>query len=265
MGVPQTDGAMKAIDVFRDETRAWLAENCPPGARRCGPSFDGVRAGDDDADVTRWLGRMIDKGWTAPTWPLGYGGGGLSFAENSVLMRELQRIDARFPLIGIAASVIGSTLLEFGTEGQKRRHLPPIVRAQRAWCQGYSEPGAGSDLASLTTRAEDRGDHFVINGRKIWTSGAQSADWMYALVRTDPDAPKHEGISFVLLDMHQPGITVRPIRLISGDSLFCETTFDDAIARKEDVIGECNEGWTVGKRLLQHERAAVASYGAAGT
>ncbi len=137
------------------------------------------------------------------------------------------------------------------------------MRAERACCQGYSEPGAGSDLASLQTRAEVRGDHFVINGRKIWTSGAHSADWMYALVRTDVDAPKHEGISFVLLDMRQPGITVRPIRLISGDSLFCETTFDDAVARKEDLIGELNEGWTVGKRLLQHERAAVASYGVA--
>jgi len=168
---------MTAIEDFRDETRAWLAENCPPGARRRGPSFDGIRAGDHEPDTTRWLERMVEKGWTAPMWPLEYGGGGLSFAENSVLTRELRRIDARFPLIGIAASVIGSTLLEFGTEDQKRRHLPPIVRTQRAWCQGYSEPGAGSDLASLQTRAEDRGDHFVINGRKIWTSGAQSAEY----------------------------------------------------------------------------------------
>ena len=255
---------MTAIDDFRDETRAWLAENCPPGARRRGPSFDGVHADSKDADTLSWLERMSEKGWTAPMWPTEYGGGGLSFAENRVLTRELRRIDARFPLIGIAAHVIGSTLLELGTEAQKRRHLPPIARAQRAWCQGYSEPGAGSDLASLQTRAEDRGDHFVINGRKIWTSGAHSADWMYALVRTDADAPKHEGISFVLLDMHQPGIAVRPIRLISGDSLFCETTFDDAVARKEDLIGELNEGWTVGKRLLQHERAAVAFYGGAG-
>ncbi|MYE24798.1 MAG: acyl-CoA dehydrogenase, partial [Gammaproteobacteria bacterium] len=196
---------MTAIDDFQSETRAWLAANCPPGARRSKLSLDGVRPDSEDADARRWFERMLERGWTAPMWPTEYGGGGLSHAENRVLINELRRIDARFPLIGIAASVIGSTLLELGSEDQKRRHLPAIVRTERTWCQGYSEPGAGSDLASLQTRAEVRGDHFAINGRKIWTSGAHSADWMYALVRTDVDAPKHEGISFVLLDMHQPG------------------------------------------------------------
>ena len=254
---------MNAIDDFRRETREWLAENCPPGARS-GPvpiSAGGTTPAPGDTDTRLWLERMIERGWTAPTWPRSYGGGGLSIEEHLVLLRELRGINARFPLIGIAASVIGATLLEYGTEKQKRRHLPPIVRGERAWCQGYSEPGAGSDLASLRTRAEDRGDHFVVNGRKIWTSGAQAADWMFALVRTDPDVPKHDGISFVLMDMHQPGITVRPIRLISGSSPFCETLFDDAIARKEDVVGRVNDGWAVGKRLLQHERASVASLG----
>jgi alkylation response protein AidB-like acyl-CoA dehydrogenase len=157
--------------------------------------------------------------------------------------------------------MIGPTLLEFGTEEQKKRHLPRIVHGEVAWCQGYSEPGAGSDLASLRTRAEDKGDHFVINGQKIWTSGAQFADWMFALVRTDPDVPKHDGISFVLLSMDQPGITVRPIRLISGNSPFCETFFDNAIASKEDLVGELNKGWTVGKRLLQHERSGQGGLG----
>ena len=253
---------MTAIDDFRNETRAWLAENCPPGARRPGQTpLDGVRVHIGDADTRLWLERMIEKGWTVPMWPVEHGGAGLSFAEYRVLLRELRRIDARFPLIGIAASVIGMTLLERGTEDQKRRHLPPIVRAERAWCQGYSEPWSGSDLASLRTRAEEHGDHFVVNGQKIWTSGAQVADWMFALVRTDSDAPKHEGISFVLMNMHQPGITVRPIRLISGDSLFCETFFDSAVALKKDLVGELNQGWTVGKRLLQHERASVAALG----
>jgi alkylation response protein AidB-like acyl-CoA dehydrogenase len=176
-----------------------------------------------------------------------------------VLIEEMRRIDARSPLMGMGTSMIGPTLLELGTEDQKRRHIPPIVRGEVAWCQGYSEPSAGSDLASLRTRAEDRGDHFLINGQKIWTSGAQYADWMFALVRTNPDVPKHEGISFVLLTMHQPGVTVKPIRLISGTSPFCETFFDNAIARKEDLVGEVNKGWTVGKRLLQHERSGMSA------
>jgi alkylation response protein AidB-like acyl-CoA dehydrogenase len=153
--------------------------------------------------------------------------------------------------------MIGPTLLEFGTEDQKQRHLPRITSGEVNWCQGYSEPGSGSDLASLRTRAVLDGDHFVINGQKIWTSGADHADWMFCLVRTDPDAPKHEGISFVLLPMDQPGVTIKPIALISGSSPFCETFFDDAIAKKEDLIGEINKGWTVAKRLLQYERSGI--------
>jgi len=254
-----------ALDDFREETRAWLAANCPDGARGTGQTPTGsTKIRIDNPDVRLWLERMAEKGWTAPSWPKAYGGGGLTAAEHRVLTQELARIGARPPLVGMGLSMIGPTLLEFGTEAQKQRHLPRIVRGEVAWCQGYSEPSAGSDLASLRTRAEDRGDHFVINGQKIWTSGAQFADWMFALVRTDPDAPKHDGISFVLLPMDQPGVTVRPIKLISGNSPFCETFFDNAIASKEDLVGELNRGWTVGKRLLQHERAGQGGLGPGG-
>ena len=166
-------------------------------------------------------------------------------------------ISARTPLVGMGMSMIGPTLLEYGNDAQKAEHLPKIIRGEVQWCQGYSEPNAGSDLAALSSRAEDHGDHYIINGQKIWTSGAATADWMFALVRTDFDAPKHEGISFVLLTMDQPGVTVKPIRLISGSSPFCETFFDDAVASKDNLVGELNKGWTVGKRLLQFERSGI--------
>ena len=240
-----------ALEDFRAEAREWLTANCPPGVRAGQP-------GDRD-DARVWRERLIEKGWSAPTWPTEYGGGGLSNEEYMVLIQELRSVRATVPFGGMGLSLIGPTLLELGTEDQKRRHIPPIVRGEVNWCQGYSEPSSGSDLASLRTRAVDNGDHFVINGQKIWTSGAQFADWMFALVRTDPDVPKHEGISFVLLTMHQPGVTVKPIRLISGSSPFCETFFDNAIAKKEDLVGELNKGWTIGKRLLQFERGSMAS------
>ena len=239
------------VEGFRAEARDWLEENCPAGVRA------GGRAGADDHRL--WRERLIEKGWSAPTWPTEYGGGGLDNAEYMALIQELRRLRAPVPFGGMGLSLIGPTLLELGTPEQKSRHLPPIVRGEVNWCQGYSEPSSGSDLASLRTRAVDNGDHFVINGQKIWTSGAQVADWMFALVRTDPDVPKHEGISFVLLTMRQPGVTVKPIRLISGNSPFCETFFDNAIARKDDLVGELNKGWTVGKRLLQFERGSMAT------
>ena len=233
--------------------------NCPPGARRPGPIPTGsTKVAIADRDTRLWLDRMIGKGWTAPNWPKEYGGGGLDEREYTVLVEEMRRIGARPPLGGFGVTMLGPTVLEFGTEKQKQTHIPRIVRAEVAWCQGYSEPGAGSDLASLSTRAEDRGDHFVINGQKIWTSGAHFADWMFILVRTDPDAPKHRGISFLLLPMDQPGVTVEPIRMINGESPFNATFFDGAIAAKDDLIGELNQGWTVGKRLLQHERSGLA-------
>lgn len=251
---------MSILEEFRSEARAWLEENCPPGARGPGQVPNGSSKIEiEDADTQLWLERMAEKGWTVPTWPAAYGGADLTTQELVVLINEMRQIQARSPLMGMGTSLIGPTLLEYGTDDQKERHLPKIARGELSWCQGYSEPGAGSDLASLRTRAEDNGDHFVINGQKIWTSGAQFADWMFCLVRTDPDVPKHEGISFVLLTMDQPGVTIKPIKLISGNSPFCETFFDNAIAKKEDLVGELNKGWTVGKRLLQHERSGMTA------
>ncbi|MGA0840071.1 MAG: acyl-CoA dehydrogenase family protein, partial [Pseudomonadales bacterium] len=207
--------------------------------------------------------RAVTRGWVAPGWPKAFGGGGLSRDEVRALQQEMAALRVLPPAVGMGLAMIGPTIMEFGTEEQKRRHLPRIARGEVRWCQGYSEPGSGSDLASLRTRAVLEGDHFVINGQKIWTSGAENADWMFCLVRTDTEAPKHLGISFVLLEMRQPGVTVKPIRLISGSSPFCETFFDNAIARKEDLIGNLNEGWTVAKRLLQYERSGPGDSGPA--
>lgn len=251
---------MTDLESFRRETRAWLAENCPPGARGPGEVSNGsTKIEIRDPDTRLWLERMVEKGWTVPTWPKEYGGGGLTKDEYVILLEEMKAIGARPALSGFGTSMIGPTLLEYGTEDQKQRHLPRIARAEVEWCQGYSEPGAGSDLASLQTRAVLEGDHYVINGSKIWTSGAHNADWMFILVRTDPDAPKHEGISFMLLPMDQPGITIQPIRLISGESPFNQVFFDNALAARDDLVGELNKGWTVGKRLLQHERSGMES------
>ena len=252
---------MSELDTFREETRAWLLENCPTGARGPGETHSGSTRVKFARDTQLWMERMAERGWTVPTWPKEYGGGGLSVEQTRVLYQEMAAIDARPPLVNMGTRMLGPTLLEYGSEEQKQRHLTLIARGGAAWCQGYSEPGAGSDLASLRTRAEDRGDHFLINGQKIWTSGAQHADWMFALVRTDPQAPKHLGISFVLLPMDQEGVTVRPIQLISGSSPFCETFLDNAIARKDDLVGTLNDGWTVGKRLLQHERSGQGGLG----
>lgn len=251
------------LDTFREETRAWLEENCPPGARGPGQVPNGsTKVKIENPEVRLWLDRMIERGWTVPTWPKEYGGGGLKNAEYLVLLQEMRRIGARPALSGFGTSMIGPTLLEFGTEEQKQLHVRRIAQAEVEWCQGYSEPGSGSDLASLRTRADDHGDHFVINGAKIWTSGAHLADWMFALVRTDPDASKHDGISFVLLPVDQEGVTIKPIRMISGESPFNQVFFDNAIAQKSDLVGELNKGWTVGKRLLQHERSGMESLAA---
>ncbi len=249
-----------SLDDFRQETRAWLEQNCPPGARGPGEVSNGsTKIKITDPDTRLWLERMKEKGWTVPNWPKAYGGGGLSTPEYVVLIEEMQRLQARPALSSFGTSMIGPTLLEFGTEEQKLRHLPRIARAEVEWCQGYSEPGSGSDLASLQTQAELEGDHYIINGQKIWTSGAHHADWMFILVRTDKQASKHEGISFMLLPMDQPGVTVKPIQLLSGESPFNETFFDHAMAAREDLVGELNRGWTVGKRLLQHERSGMES------
>ena len=249
-----------SLETFRLETRNWLADNCPPGARGPGEISNGSTKIDiKDADTRVWIERMVEKGWTVPSWPKAYGGGGLSTDEVIVLLQEMKAISARPALSSFGTSMIGPTLLEYGTEDQKQRHLPRIARAEVEWCQGYSEPGSGSDLASLQTRAVLEGDQFIINGQKTWTSGAHNADWMFILVRTDKDVPKHEGISFMLLPMDQPGVDVRPIPLLSGVSTFNDTFFDNAVAARNDLVGELNRGWTVGKRLLQHERSGMES------
>ena len=246
---------------FREEARSWLEENCPPSVRRPpGPNEStggGRRASYPNPEAKVWLERMAERGWTAPMWPKEYGGGGLDREQAGILGEELRRIRARPAHTGMGLSMIGPALLEFGTEEQKHEHLPKIVRGEIWWCQGYSEPGSGSDLASLQTRAVDDGDDFIVNGSKIWTSGANFADWMFCLVRTDPDKPKHEGISFVLFDMETPGVTVKPIKLISGASPFCETFLDDVRVPKRNLVGERGQGWTVGKRLLQYERTSI--------
>jgi len=256
---------MTALDDFRRDTRAWLAENCPEGARGPGQIPWGSSKVALERDAALWLERMAARGWTVPTWPRQYGGAELSPEEYLVLLEELRRIDARAPLTGRGVNYIGPTLLDYGTADQKARWLPGIARGQGGWCMGYSEPGAGSDLANLSTRAVRAGDQYVVNGRKIWTSDAPESDYIFALVRTNPEAPKHEGISLILIDMHQPGVQVRPIRLISGNSPFCETLFEDAVARHDDVVGPLNQGWTVGKRLLQYERSTHAGINISGT
>ena len=243
---------------FRSEVHDWLDANCPGSCRGPGEVPGGGTKVPMTADERLWLERCADRGFTVPTWPEEYGGAGLDKDDYVTLLQEMRALDIRAPVAGMGTAMIGPTLLEYGTDEQKARHLPKIARGEVWWCQGYSEPSSGSDLASLRTRAEDNGDHFVVNGQKIWTSGAHNADWIFCLVRTDPDVPKHEGISFVLFTMHQPGVTVRPIRLISGASPFCETFFDNAVAQKADLIGGLNKGWTVAKRLLQHERSGIS-------
>ena len=260
---------MADLETFRAETRAWLEANCPPEVR-------GPRDGDEDyvwggrnavfktPAHKLWLDRMAARGWTAPEWPSAYGGGGLSREEAKVLASEMRRIKAQMPLASFGIWMLGPALLAFGTEEQKQRFLPPIVRGEIRWCQGYSEPGSGSDLASIQTRAVDQGDHWIVNGQKVWTSYADKADWIFCLVRTDPEAPKHLGISFVLFDMTTPGVSTRPITLISGKSPFCETFFDDVRVEKENLIGTLNRGWDVAKALLAHERTMIGAMGETG-
>ena len=246
------------LEAFRADARAWLEANFPAALRgRAAEMMHRYDGGTFDDDMLAWKSRMGARGWGTPTWPTRYGGGGLSSAQARVLQREMTRVGAFNPLAhGMGVTMIGPTILDYGDEAQKQQHLPPIIRGDVRWCVGYSEPGAGSDLASLQTKAVDTGDQWLINGQKVWTSGAQWGDWCGTLVRTDPAAKKHDGISFLLVDMRQPGVETRPIKLIAGASPFCETFFTDAIAPKDALLGEINKGWTVGKRLLQHERAS---------
>ena len=256
------------LEQFRAETREWLEENCPPSMRT--PMKDdeivwgGKREKFKNPEAKLWLERMGEKGWTSPEWPAKYGGGGLSRAQNRVLQEELRRIKARPALFSFGLWMFGPALLEFGNEEQKLRFIPDIVKGKTRWCQGYSEPGAGSDLADLQTRCEDKGDHYLINGQKVWTSYADKADWIFCLVRTDTSV-KHEGISFILFDMESPGVEARPIQLISGESPFCETFFTDVKVPKDQLVGDVNGGWQIAKRLLQFERSSISAGGFGGT
>ncbi|MDZ4374285.1 MAG: acyl-CoA dehydrogenase family protein [Phenylobacterium sp.] len=256
-----TEPASREIEAFRIEARDWLEANLPPSLR-ADPSAVSAAMVDGavpTADVLVWRRRMAERGWGVPTWPRRYGGGGLNAEQAQVLAEEMARIDARNPIGGLGVMMFGPTLLEFGDEAQLARHIPPIAAFEQRWCQGFSEPGAGSDLASLQTRAIDRGDHFQVTGQKLWTTGGQYADWCFCLVRTDPDARKHDGISFLLIDMRSPGVEVRPLTLISGDSSFCEIFFTDVLTPKENLVGPLNGGWAIAKRLLQHERQATSA------
>jgi alkylation response protein AidB-like acyl-CoA dehydrogenase len=253
------------MSAFREELRGWLEDSCPASMRTPMVADEFPSGGRHvtfkNPDTRLWMQRMAERGFTVPSWPKPYGGAGLSAEENRILQQEMREIGARPALFGMGLSMIGPVLLEFGSEEQKLEHLPKIARGEIWWCQGYSEPGAGSDLAGLRTSAVEDGDEYVINGQKIWTSGADHADWIFCLVRTAPDVPKHEGITFLLFDMETPGVTVKPIKLISGYSPFCETFFDDVRALKKNVVGEVNKGWTVAKRLLQYERNSIGGIG----
>ncbi|WP_296611169.1 acyl-CoA dehydrogenase family protein [Sphingomonas sp.] len=257
------------LDTFRAETRAWLEANCPAEMREPVRSdADVVWGGRDQSKMTpaqkQWMDVMGARGWTVPDWPKEYGGGGLSPAETKILREEMARLKCRNPLNSFGISMLGPALLKYGTEAQKLEHLTKIARGEIRWCQGYSEPGAGSDLAGLQTSAEDKGDHYLVNGQKVWTSYANYADWIFCLVRTDKSV-KQAGISFLLFDMATPGVSTKPILLISGYSPFCETFFDNVKVPKENLVHEVNKGWDVAKYLLGHEREMISGMGLGST
>lgn len=257
-------GTEQDNDTFREDTRAWLADNFPASLSGWAPG--GEEDTSTSTDLESWCERLAEQGWGAPTWPTEFGGAGLSQAQSRIINQEMKRIGAFNPISmrsGMGVTMVGPTLLDYGTEEQKQKHLPGIASGKIRWCLGLSEPNAGSDLASLATKAQDEGDHFVLNGQKIWTSGANISQWCGAVVRTDNDAKKRDGISFVMLPMDQSGVETRPIQLISGSSPFCETFFNNAIAEKSDLLGDLNDGWSVVKRLLQHERQSQTGSGPA--
>ncbi len=259
---------MSDLDSFRIETRAWLDANCPAEMRTPMRSEKDACWGGRNWEFQSpaqeaWLRAMAGKGWTVPDWPVAYGGGGLGAAEYKVLRDEMALIGARNPLSSFGISMLGPALLKYGTEAQKTRFLTEIAHGEIRWCQGYSEPGAGSDLAGLQTKAEDAGDHWIVNGQKVWTSYADQADWIFCLVRTSTET-KHGGISFLLFDMTSPGVSTKPILLISGNSPFCETFFDDVKVPKDQLVGELNKGWDVAKYLLGHEREMISAMGLGG-
>lgn len=260
---------MADLDSFRGEVREWLEANCPASMRtpmqgEADICWGGRHFEFASEDQKVWMQRCAEKGWTVPEWPKDCGGAGLSREEAKVLKSEMRKIKARPPLQSFGIWMLGPALLKFGSDEQKRTYLPPIARGEIRWCQGYSEPGSGSDLASLQTKCEDKGDHYLVNGQKIWTSYADKSDWIFCLVRTDREAPKHLGISFLLFDMESEGVSTKPITLISGKSPFCETFFDDVKVPKDQLVGEKNRGWDIAKYLLTHEREMIGGLGDSG-
>ena len=256
------------LTEFRKETRAWLEENCPVSMRGQTKDIAELYWGGRNSDFTSedqkiWFKRMYDKGWIVPYWDKKYGGGGLSPLENKILAEEMTRLRCKQPLFSFGISMLGPALLKFATEEQKGHYLKDIVDAKIRWCQGYSEPNAGSDLAGLQMKAVDKGDHFLVNGSKIWTSYGDNADWIFCLVRTNTEVKKQDGISFLLIDMNSEGVEARPIQLISGKSAFTETFFDNVKVPKENLVGKLNNGWTIAKYLLTHERQMIGGIGEA--
>jgi len=244
--------------AFRQEVREFLARELPKGFGRPGQEaelWDGI---DRYGFYREWTKKLARKGWIAPHWPKEYGGAGLSVMQQFILNEEFARARAPRPG-GVGVNYAGPTIILFGSEEQKREHLPGILSGEVIWCQGFSEPEAGSDLASLKTRAERRGDYYVINGQKIWTSGAQFAHRMILLARTDPDAPKHKGISYFLLDMKSPGVTVRPLYNMAGVPGFNQVFFDNVLVPKKDLLGEENMGWYYATKTLDFERSSIGA------
>jgi len=246
-------------EAFRQEVRSWLEANqqFAPGAVS---NMASEAEGQWEARV-RWHKRLNEGGWVAVNWPKQYGGRGATIMQRLIFREELGRLRLSEPMIGMGIGLLGPTLMHWGTEEQKRRHLPAILKGEEVWCQGYSEPGSGSDLASVQTRAVENGDYFVVNGQKVWTSVAHHADWIFALVRTDPDAPKHKGISYLLIDMHTPGVTVRPLVQMTGGRGFNEVFFEDVRVPRSNIVGEQNNGWQVAMTTLMFERGGGAGQG----
>ncbi|HVO26665.1 MAG TPA: acyl-CoA dehydrogenase family protein [Candidatus Margulisiibacteriota bacterium] len=244
-------------ETFRRKVRAWIKANLPPREK----DSSGIEYGDPKriAALKAWQRKLYDAGYVAMGWPKEYGGHEADVVQQTIVNEEL--LLARAPgLVGMMGiQMVGPTLIQFGTDEQKQRHLRKILTAEEIWCQGYSEPGSGSDLASLKTRADLVGDEFIVNGQKVWTSNAQFADWMFCLVRTDPNAPKHRGISYILIDMKSPGITVRPLIQMTGDPGFNEVFFEDVRVPRKHLVGELNQGWLVANATLAHERNMLGS------
>ena len=243
--------------AFRDEFRAWLGSNIPA-------EWDPAAAHDEDSrqrfDFLRaWQKKMFEAGWVGIHWPKEYGGRGVTLIEQTIFIEEMARAAAP-PLINVLGlSLLGPTLIAYGSEDQKQRFLAKILSADEIWCQGYSEPNAGSDLAALRSEAVLEGDHFIVNGQKTWTSFGHFADWCFAVVRTDPDVPKHKGLTYMLIDMHSPGITVRPLKQMTGDSEFNEVSFQNVRVPVENVVGKINGGWEIAIATLMFERGTLGA------